>query len=465
MKKYIALILVFALTLGVLLAGCKEIETEGSSADVSIIEELVYITEDATNQSQPEQKHYESTVATPDRVRFYKDGMYGESTSTALNRKIAKHVEKWYSNIETIPYTNSAADYELITDIKCNEMAIELYFDIDDGIQLCGKHNLERKYRLLIPITGEYGYYVFEGTSGGKYSGGQYNLEGSDLEKYFEGIEFTGKAQTWESTVIAPYKVVFYKDGMSAESTDTELNHKIAKHMESWYKGVETLMACCCSVTSEDVKKLKNTETAIELYFDDEIKFYNRNIIPYYVREIFIPLTGEDSYKIFNGSMHAEHWGHTLTYGGNGLEQYFEGIRLKPIVEEKLESTIIAPYRVQLYKNGEMIKEYNNVDINIKIAQQVESWYKNKEEIPEVDMVVTDALIKDIRKKETYVEFIFHSKIEFFGRTMDKDIHTILIPLTGDYAYYVFKGDTNFNYLRKPEVPGGDGLEQFFDLE
>ena len=82
-----------------------------------------------------------------------------------------------------------------------------------------------------------------------------------------------------KSTVIAPTTVTFYKDGMQSISTDKELNYKIARHIEDWYKdaGNEDI-SCNCYSTDADVLRIKNNETAIELEFDKSFTFYGGHV-------------------------------------------------------------------------------------------------------------------------------------------------------------------------------------------
>ncbi|MBR5472543.1 MAG: hypothetical protein IKU82_00990, partial [Clostridia bacterium] len=132
----------------------------------------------------------------------------------------------------------------------------------------------------------------------------------------------------WQSTIIAPATVTFYKDGMQSVSTDKEFNHKIAKHIEEWYKYEKYGMTCACYSKESDVTNLKYNEMAIQLEFDDEVKLYG-GFIPPSVRRIFIPLTGKDDYVIFASGKGPGNWSHYYVEG-SGLEKYFEGRSFEP---------------------------------------------------------------------------------------------------------------------------------------
>ena len=239
MKKITALLLIVILL--ICMTACRKMpDNNGSSATTSIIDDIIYGSEDS-GDTQLSPRILKSTIKTPGYVYFYNGGKYGTSTDSQLNFEIAAKIESWFKDYETPPTANITVDYDLITDIKCNQKAIELaFYNTDYEINLLGTFNLKPANKLLIPLTGQYKYYVFVGNYG-KYQNNPYNLNGSGLEKYFEGITLDKKAQDWQSTVIAPTSVIFYKDGMQSVSTDKEFNHKIARFIEGWFKYEETV--------------------------------------------------------------------------------------------------------------------------------------------------------------------------------------------------------------------------------
>lgn len=95
-----------------------------------------------------------------------------------------------------------------------------------------------------------------------------------------------------KSTVIAPYKVVFYKNGKTAESTDAVQNLKIAKHIEAYFEGMTEIGQYNLLVEASVVNNTKATETAVELFFDKPFTFCG-GIIHERTRTLLIPLTGE----------------------------------------------------------------------------------------------------------------------------------------------------------------------------
>ena len=413
MKKILSSALVFAILF--CLASCRKMPSqESSGGEISVINEVVYA-ESIQNQtkqetSKPEVKTYESTIATPKQVYFYKDGMYGVSEDAAFNHKIAKYIESWYTDyeVETLPFTNSAASEELIADIKCNEMAIEICFDNDYQINLLGKIKLaENADRLLIPLTSEFAYYILIGRDQYLYNGGQYTLGGSGLERYFDGITFDKKVEDWQTTVAAPTKVTFYKDGLQSVSTDKELNLKIARHIEEWFKYQTTLSSCNCIHYTSDIEKRKRSETAIQLDFDQQIEFYG-GFIYKDERTLFISLDGDSAYDIFTGDPYSELWGNIGVYCENrNLEQFFTDRQYEPIPNDQWQSTVIPPATIQLYKNGEMLREYTDKDFNHKVAQYIEQLYLYKTEIELADVPNYTETIDNIRDNETYIEMFF----------------------------------------------------------
>lgn len=473
MKKYLSLVLVGCLLFG--LISCKKMpDSEHSSADISVIESTVYSEPAVTeNQSEPEPESrpesepqptitvLQSTIATPDYVYFYNGGKYGTSTDKKQNREIARNIEAWFKDFNTLPVAKLTVDYDLITDITCNEKVVELCFN-NSGINLLGKFNLEKANRLLIPLTGEYKNCVFV-CYYNKAKGSAYLVSGSGLEKYFKGITFDKKAQDWQSTVIAPTTVTFYKDGMQSVSTDKELNLKIAQHIEAWYKYQTTLASCNCITTDKNIMVMKHNQTAVELIFDDEIKFYG-GFLGSDERKIVVPITGDKAYHIFTSDLYSGYWGNTMTLSKcDGLEPFFEGRQFEEIPMDEWKSTVVPPYMVQLYRNGELLEESTDNETNHKIAQHIESWYLYEDSIKSTVLKESEDIIKNIRKNETYVEIIFHSEIKFYDKNMlSPETYCLLIPLTGDYAYCMFEAGDDYNYNRVSIDEDSAGLEQFF---
>lgn len=265
----------------------------------------------------------------------------------------------------------------------------------------------------------------------------------------------------WQSTVIAPTTVTLYKDGMQSVSTDKEFNHKIAKHIEEWYKGEKYGVSCACYSKESAVTNLKYNEMAIQLEFDDEIKLYG-GFIPPSVRRIFIPLTGKDDYVIFATGKGPGNWSHYYV-DGSGLEGYFEGRSFEPMPE--WQSTVISPWKIQLYQNGNFLGEYNDVDFTYKVAQHIESWHIYKEGINQTTDGITAETITNIRNNDTYIELFFSTEITFYDKNMIlPETKNLLIPLTGDWAYCIFEAGNDFNYNCFSFPEGAKGLEQFFDV-
>lgn len=413
-------------------------------------------------------KTYTTTIARPEEVRFYKGGKYCVSKESGLNREISRAIEMWYKDYEdnTIPFTNSAATKEMIAEIKLNETVIEICFDSDEELKMLDKVNIGKRKRLLIPLTGKFAYYIFWGQDDYTYQGGQYNLGGSGLEKYFESITLDKEVQKWESTVASPSKVTFYKDGKQSVSTDKEFNHKIAQHIEEWCKYVTMYSAFSGITTTENITYEKYNSTAIELEFDEKTTFYGG--VLHDDRKIFISLDGKHPYRIFTTDGFSERWGNLSPCNPGvkqDLEQFFTGRVYEEIPSaSRWESTVIPPNRIQLYKNGKMLEELTDKDVNHKIAQNIESWYLYQESIKLQDTPNAEETILNIRKNETYIELIFHSEIKFYGQhIVDKDTCCLLIPITGDYAYCMFVSDNTYNYNQFSFDGKSKKLDDFFD--
>lgn len=441
------------------------------------IEEILFnwITEPKTPKVEMQFKNpnppktYTTTIASPEEVRFYKNGKYCISENKELNREISRAIEMWYKDYEsdTIPFTNAAATKDIIAEIKLNETVIEICFDSDEELKMLDKVNVGKRQRLLIPLTGKFAYYIFWGQDDYTYQGGQYNLGGSGLEKYFENLTLDKEVRKWESSVVAPQKVTFYKDGKQSISTDKEFNHKIALYIEKWFKYVTSYSSFNGITTTENITYNKYNTTAIQLEFENDVTF-NGNVWKN-DRVIFISIDGKHPYTIFNNDGFSDQWGNLSPYNPQAqkdLEQFFTGLKYEDIPPvDRWQSTVIPPNRIQLYKNGKMLEELTDKDVNHQIVQNIESWYLYQESIKLQDTPDAEETILNIRKNETFIELIFYSEIKFYGKHVDnEDTHSILIPLTGEYAYCMFVADNNtYNYKKFNADGKSKSLEGFFD--
>lgn len=278
----------------------------------------------------------------------------------------------------------------------------------------------------------------------------------------------TDKPQkTWESTVIAPTSVIFYKDGMQSVSTDKEFNHKIAKHIEEWYKGEEYIACANLAATTDLIRSMKQKEKAIELNFDGEIEFYG-GVISSNARTLFISLTGEYDNMIFNNTIKSpDYWGGPIgTNGGTGLEQYFDCMQFTPLTEEekRWRSTINTPGSIEFYENGELIAESRDMSgykLNREIATHIESWFYKKENVSTV--AVSNQPLETAWGNDTYIKLWFGgSNKTFYGKNIVSEKSSyLIIPLTGEYAYHIFEGNYD-EFSNVAYAVDGSGLEQFF---
>ncbi len=150
-----------------------------------------------------------------------------------------------------------------------------------------------------------------------------------------------------ESTVIAPTTVTFYKDGKKSVSTDKELNHKVAQHVESWF-GDDSSGVCIVELVADTqlINEIKWKDMAIELQFDDEIKFHG-GIIDKNTRTLFVVISGEHNYSVFHNTINdPDNWSgpfsagdkqSTLT-GEKGIEKFFEGREFENIISSQTPS-------------------------------------------------------------------------------------------------------------------------------
>ena len=473
MKKFTSVILSLIFLLS--LVSCRK-NINDSSSSLSTLENH-YVSSTftdstggtVTNQSSLQDNIYQSTVEKPNEVYFYQKGKYGVSSNVNLNYQIVKEVESWYANYTTdnIPYTNYAINNNELHEIFLNETVIEIRYDQLTQINMLGKVDVGKFSRILIPLTGKYAYYIFRGRDDYNYHGGQYTLDGSGLEKYFKNISLDKTVRSWESTVIAPVKVTFYKDGKQSVSTDKAFNHQIAKHIESWFKYSTDLCIFNGITTTADITSYKFNNTAILLEFDQEFTFYDD--FTHNDTKLFIMLDGKFPNTVFTSDDYYDsNWSNMSPgnpYCENNLEQFFKDRQYEQIeTAERWQSTVRPPWLVQLYKNGNILQESTDNDFNLKVAQQVESWYLYQENIKFEDLENIDKLISNVRKNETYIEISFNSEIKFYNNAVvDENTRSLLIPLTGECAYIVFTADNSYNYTRVLLSQGTSELSNLFD--
>lgn len=480
MKKMLAIILVVLMLIS--LVSCSS--TGETTSDTSLIDGVVvsspqlkepYTPETLESQETissqtPQEDNFTSTIAKPDEVKFYKNGKYGSSKNSNKNYEIAKLVESWYKSYEsdTLPFCNWEHNAETIAEIKQKETVIEICYKDYTQIKMLNKIDHGKQRKIMIPLTGRYAYGVFLGKEEYNYTILLGELGDGGLEKYFKGITLDKDVRKWESTVIAPTKVTFYKDGMQSVSTESDLNRKIAKYIESWFKYATEFTSMPAIITDSNITQQKYTTTAIELEFDSSFTFYGGSIQKN-TRKIFITLDGEHPYHIFtNDGLHDTSWGNmspvTRNYNRN-LEPFFEGRKFEEIQPpDRWTSTVYPPSRIQLYKNGELLEEFADREFNHNVAKQIESWYLYEEEIDIESTGIKNTTIDDIRKNETYIEVFFNSEIKFYGKYLSiKDDCCLLIPISGDFAYCIFVAgaDNDYNKYTFPEKV--TNLEPFFD--
>lgn len=338
MKKYLSIIIAILLVLS--LTACRKMPDSNSSAELSVIKDFVYITEETqsdnpeTDNTQSEevvldqsQKSWQSTIIAPTTVTFYKDGMQSVSTDKEFNHKIAKHIEEWYKKewYKDIKYgvsCNCLSKESDVTELKHNEMAIQLEFD--DDINMYGGFISSSYRRIFIPLTGEKWEYVIFATGIGPSFWSHYYVDGSGLEKYFEGRQFEPIPE-WQSTIIVPKKIQLYQNGvLLSEYTDVNFTYKVAQHIESWHIYKDSIEQTDVGITADTIQNIRDNETYIEIFFSAEITFYGKNMILPETKNLLIPLSGNYAYCIFEAGKDFNYNSFTVPEKATGLEQFFE---------------------------------------------------------------------------------------------------------------------------------------------
>lgn len=218
--------------------------------------------------SQEPQKVKKSTVIAPYKIVFYKNGRSVESTDTAQNLKIAKHIESYFKS-DKVTCCNCSIKDSQIKDIRATEMAVEIFFD--QSFTFYGGVISEKTRTLFIPLTGDKAGDMIQNNDDGNYdhSSGPIKYAAKSLAQFFPKSldEPFVPQESKDSTVIAPYKVVFYKNGKTAESTDAVQNLKIAKHIEAYFEGMTEIGQYDLIVDNAVVNKTKGTRASDRIIF------------------------------------------------------------------------------------------------------------------------------------------------------------------------------------------------------
>ena len=472
MKKCFLCLLCVLMVLSTL-AGCRK-ESDTYSSWYSYIE--VEDENDSNATSSNNKIQYDSTIPTPESMTLYKGGMQASVKDKTLRRKAAKEIEKLFYDYtqDNLPTVDMEITRQFIWELKQNETVIELHFHYDsyEEINLLGKIKIEKIGRILVPLTGEYAYYLFSGSLDGDYKNTPCKLKGSGLEKIFEGVTLDKKVRDWESTVIAPTTVTFYKDGATAVSTDKELNLKIAQHIENWFKYEESVGMAATTYTDDQIDDMKRNERAIQLHFDDDITFFG-NVKFSNSRTLFITVPENKISTIYHNKIDAPYMWPIPQMGGMGLVQYFEYVQFAPLTEEEMRwrSTVSAASSIKAYENRKIVGKtenaYKDTNFPLKydIMKHIESWFYHKEDVTRIDTCITDTTLKNIKSNEKCLEIhLKYPTTTFYGKQiLPLQTYYILIPITGEYAYHIFEGDVDENYSSVAIVTDGSGLEDYFE--
>ena len=201
------------------------------------------------------------------------------------------------------------------------------------------------------------------------------------------------------------------------------------------------------------------------MQFDGEVKFYG-GVLSDTVRTLFIPITGEYDYLIFqNSPSNPNYWSGPIL-GEKGLEQFFDCVQFTPLTEEERRwtSTIGTARDIEFYENGKSIGNsdgaFKDYPFNRKLSQHIESWFYHKEEVPTV--TVLDTPLENAWKNETYIMLWFNDNTFYGKQILSEKSSRLIIPLTGEYAYHIFEG--TYDGMSNVAINiGGSGLEQFFE--
>lgn len=258
--------------------------------------------------------------------------------------------------------------------------------------------------------------------------------------------------------------VTFYKDGSCFVSTDEQLNDQILQDIIDEFDGQNSRSIMKLLATTDLIREMKRTEMAIEIQINEAIDIDNP-VVKSTTKTLFIPLTGEYDYMIFNNTFEfPDNWSGPVA-GGKGLEKYFENITFTPLTEEekRWQSTIETP-EIKFYEKGVLIGEsedFDGLDLNYRIASHIETWFYKKDDIKTVNVQFSES--QKPWGDVNYVELSYNYKTKFYGEEIIKEeYYWLTIPLEGEYAYHIFTA--NFEgYSDIAYVPGGSGLERFFE--
>lgn len=109
-------------------------------------------------------------------------------------------------------------------------------------------------------------------------------------------------------------------------------------------------------------------------------------------------------------------------------------------------STITAPVTATLYRDGKAIP-MTDAALNLKIAQEIESWFAGVKEIMAMHSAITPEIIEDIKKNQTCIEFVYNAPISVNGKTATFHEKTrFILTLENDRSDMIILGDDEKYY-------------------
>ena len=126
-------------------------------------------------------------------------------------------------------------------------------------------------------------------------------------------------------------------------------------------------------------------------------------------------------------------------------------------------STVATPYEVRFYKDG-MQTVSTDKEFNLKIAQHIEVAFERSDSYHNgINLAAETDLIDKMRKNETAIELRFDTAVKFNDKhEISSDACILFIPVTGEYANYMFVNNISPDYWGGPRY-GDFELEEFFE--
>lgn len=273
------------------------------------------------------------------------------------------------------------------------------------------------------------------------------------------------------STITAPEHVYLYKNGKKYIFEDTLLNLQIAKKIESMLANIDGIgiPAANLLVLPDLIWDIKDSETAIELFYDDEILLNGNLIFGKNARSVLIPITGEYNDLIFDGDGNGIYFpGPVYSVSNSSFNEFIKTVKIEKLVETP-SIRITLPEYAFLYKEGKKYRITNEEQV-LNIAKEIEDAFywlglnKRQAKIKTLEKNLdASEILNSFKHIDTGIEFYYgEQEILLNGnRIFDENVNGFFIPVGTEEKCYIFTCETEGNFSEEYYLEYGINIDKF----